>query len=537
MNTFARNQYAGPALMASAIISLSLLSACGGSGSLPVANNGGFGKGNFSGTYVLAISGAAVNVSQGTESPLAIAGTITADGNGNITGGTVDIIDGEIGIGVFTAQPVSASSYTVTADGRGRGTLVTPEGTFGLDFVLTSNSHGLITRFDNSGTGSGTLDLQSSAAQSSLTSLAFSLSGADAGGSPLGAAGAVTLNASGDITAGTEDINDNGISSASGVAGLPLSGSLVLNSGTAGTAQLVSSFGSLGFDVWVIDSTHLKVIETDNSGLALSGDVFPQQTTFTAGELVYTLSGLDSSLANPVVVGGLVLTDANGNLSGGIEDYNDSGTTNTVSGFIGSCATSVAGRCQLSLTGFSNGTAQAFTFAAYPSGGGVLLLEDDSHGGLQGTAYNQTATSFAASAGYGLDLSGVNFSSGLEVDDVAQFNASTAATNNMTGVLDENDLGSNPISTLSLVGTYTPDAPATGRGSILVSGIGTLNGGLSLEYYVVSPSTIILIEGDSGQVAMGTFELQNATGAAALAQSHMSIVRSVVRPHGAKQRR
>ncbi len=51
--------------------------------------------------------------------------------------------------------------------------------------------------------------------------------------------------------------------------GLALSGQWNLGaSGASGTAQfdspsLTTSFGSLDLDVWVIDSTHLKFIETD----------------------------------------------------------------------------------------------------------------------------------------------------------------------------------------------------------------------------------------------------------------------------------
>ena len=78
----------------------------------------------------------------------------------------------------------------------------------------------------------------------------------------------------------------------------------------------------------MIDSAHLKFIETDTAitGNALAGDAFTQQTSFPAGQLVFTLGGLDSTLNNPLAVGGFVTTDANGTLSNGTEDYNDVGT-------------------------------------------------------------------------------------------------------------------------------------------------------------------------------------------------------------------
>ncbi len=525
MNPLASTQPVRRVLTLISALALIALSAACGSGNSPTPNSGGFTNSNLSGTYVVSIAGTDIT---GNGSFFAIAGTISADGKGNISGGTLDINDFALGgTGIFAAQTVSASTYSISSDGRGTGKIVTPALTFGIDFVLTSDSHGLITRFDGLGSGSGTLDLQGSATQTSLTSLAFSVSGADSSESPLASVGAFTLNPSGAITSGSQDFNDAG--SSAGLTALPLTGSLTLTSSTSGTAQLNSTFGSLGFDVWVIDSTHLKLIETDATGLALSGDAFTQQTTFTAGQLVFTIAGFDSS-QNPFVAGGFATTDVNGNLSAGVEDYNDAGTANTVPSFTGSCTTFVAGRCVLALTGFSNGVFGNFVFAAYPSSGGVQLLEIDSLGITSGAAYPQTATSFASSAGYGLNLTGSNING--EVDDIAQFDATST---NVTGILDENDI-SGPAGNIPLSGTYLPDSPATGRGSITVPTIGTLIGTLNLQYYTVSSSTALVIEVDGEQATVGTFELQSSAGGA-VAQSHMAIMHPIVHPHGALKRK
>ena len=542
MNPLGATKYARRLLMAlTAIASVLLIASCGSSSSAPTPNRGSFNDGSLNGTYVLSVSG--TDFRSGGRSFFAIVGTIKTDGKGNITGGTVDINNANLGgTGVFQ-ETLSPSTYSITSDGRGTGKLVTSVGDFGLDFVLTSTGHGLVTRFDIAGTGSGTLDLQTSTSQSSLGSFAFSLAGWDSGNNPLGTVGAFTLNPStGAITSGTQDFNDNGSSAASGLTGLPLTGgSLVLASGgTQGTAVLTTSsiFGSLGFDVWVIDSTHLKFIETDTTGPALSGDAFTQQTSFPAGQLVFTISGADSS-GGPLAAGGYVTATADGSLSNGIEDFNDVGTAELGREFTGSCATFTAGRCQLDLTGFTNAS-----FAAYPSSGGVLLLENDSNALAitQGAAFAQSFPSFTAPAGYGLNLSGANDNpvfgaSGAEVDDIAQFDTSTAASNNMLGVLNENDLTipcpSPNSGCYRLVGTYTPDQTADGRGSISALVPGSLIGGLTLEYYVVDGSTMLFVEGDQQQVAIGTFQAQSATAPAAAAQSRMTIVHPAVGLHGA----
>jgi len=530
-----------------AIVSLALLVACGNSGT-PNPNKNGYTNSDLTGTYVISFSGSDVNLNTQTESFFAIAGTITTDGGGHITGGTVDINDANLGgAGVFPAQTLTASTYSINSDGRGTGSLVTPEGTFGIDFVLTSDSHGLIMRFDNGGSGSGTLDLQGSATQGSLTSLAFTMQGTEFNSdlvfNPVGTVGAFTLNGSGAMTSGLEDFNDTG--SSAGISDLALSGNLVLTSSTAGTATFNTSFADMAFDVWVVDSTHLKFIETDTtSGLALAGDAFPQQSTFTAGQLVFAVAGADTGIQAPFAAGGYVTTDANGTLSSGLQDYNDGGFINTVSPFTGTCnatAPFVGDRCQLTLTAFTNGLSTNLTFAAYLSAAGILLLEDDSTGSLlQGAAYPQLATAFGTPEPYGFNLTGFNDDPQIgagtwKVDQIGQFNA-TSSPNNLNGVVDENDVAAAQVSS-SLSGTYAPDSPATGRGSITVTTPRTFLGSLSLGYYVINSSSTLLIEADPDQVTTGIFELQSSPGAsvsesqAAVASGASSIV-SLIRPFG-----
>ena len=498
-----------------AMSGLALAAGCGSNGGSPTQNGDGFSNRSLSGTYVMSISGKDVNTTTGNAVPFAMVGSITANGRGGITAGILDINDPG-NTGVKLAQSVSGT-YSVTPDGRGAGTLTTSVGSFGIDFVLTSSNHGLITRFDGNGTGSGTFDLQGDASQSSLGSLAFSLSGADPSGNLLGTVGAFTLDSSGSINSGTQDFNDDGTSNGSlaGPESLVAPSFLVLTNGSNGTAQFTSNFGTFGYDVWVIDATHLKLIEndTESSGFLLAGDAFTQRTSFPAGQLVFTLAGLDSSKA-PFVAGGYAAATSNGGLSNGVEDYNDAGTADRQTSVAGSCTTFAAGRCQLGLTGFSNGIEYSvFAFAAYPSSGGILLLENDSLGLAQGSAYAQTATSFTTPADYGLSLSGVNANPNFEaawseVDDIAQFNV-TGTGASMTGTLDENDL-TTLVPDAPLSGDYTPQAVATGSGSISVTTNGTLIGGLSLVYYVVDGSTVLFIENDSNQVAVGVFEGQKS---------------------------
>lgn len=547
MNPLASSKSAGGLLVALAMASISLMTACGSSNNIVTPNQGNFGDGNLTGTYVIAISGTDVNANDDGV-PFAIAGIIAANGTGGITGGTLDIND-PLNIGVDPGEAVSASStYEVGTDGRGTATLVTPVGSFNFDFVLTTSSHGLISRFDTLGTGSGTIDLQTSV--TSLTgSYAFSLAGADPADNPLGTAGAFTLN--GNSLSGTEDFNDDGTSN--NLTGLTLNGQLALGaSGAPGTATLTSSFGSLGFDVWVIDSTHLKFIETDETGDVLVGDAFTQVTSFTAGQLVFVLGGMDSA-QDPVSVGGYTTTDANGDLTNGFEDYNDAGTVGLLKPFSTSAASCAAGRCQLTLAGFTNGLEANLVFVVYPSSGGGQALEIDDSGLLQGAFFSQSATAFTGSGGYGLNFSGQNNvpDDGGIVNDIAQFNAGAPDTSltgpaNMTGVLDESGLGVAPI-TSSVSGEYVPDPNPDGRGTISSTNPGTELGGFTLQYYVIDASTVVFVDVDSlanddgvAQLGVGTFAAQSSSGgqalpAAAAAQSRIAIIHPTIRSHGAFQ--
>ena len=139
--------------------------------------------------------------------PYAIVGSFTADGSGGIKGGTVDINDPEFG--QFPNTAVSAGTYTVGVDGRGTTTLANSSafGPVTLDFVLEDSSHGLVTEFDSTASGSGTLDVQTSGTSPAGT-YAFSFSGySSSSGNPFATVGNFAVGAGGSVT-GLEDFND-----------------------------------------------------------------------------------------------------------------------------------------------------------------------------------------------------------------------------------------------------------------------------------------------------------------------------------------
>jgi hypothetical protein len=484
---------------------LAVLVGCGGSGSSG-GNNTITGttstNSELNGTYAFSVSGTDTN-----QEFFAMTGALTADGTGKISGGAADYNDPGSGFqGADLA--ITGGSYAVGSDGRGTATLaVSKLGSVSVDFVLTSTSHGLITRFDKNGTGSGTLDLQSTVSQSQLvSSYAFSLSGEDANLSPVTMAGAFTLDGSGNITTGLHDVND----SLNTAVGQALSGTVTVGSGTTpGTATLNTSLGVLTFDVYAVDQTHLKFVEADTVAV-MAGDVFTQTgATLPSGAAVFTIGGLSGS-GLPLAAGGLLTFNSDGTISGGSEAVNNDGSFLSVS-FTGTYTALAGGRSVLNLSGFTPAT----EFSIYPSSGGLIMEEIDTDVALtSGTGFAQTATTFSTTGGYGFNLSASNLSAGIEIDYIAAF---TATGSTITGTLDENDEGSTqPGQALS--GTYG----ATG------GGLGTLTfggGNFNADYFIASTSNVLLIEADAGQVGVGSFVGQSAVGDSAAVTLHAAVAR------------
>jgi autotransporter family porin len=525
-----------------ALSTLTLLVGCGSSSPTVVPPpSGGFTTSDLSGTYVFS--------STGTDSVgdfITMVGSVVASG-GNISSGTVDIYSADI---LAAAQPITGGNYSITADGRGQlnfnttvltaTSTTTPVGaTFTLDFVLTSSAHGLVTEYDSNGTGSGTIDLQSTVSQAQLAgSFAFGVSGVGntTSESPIGAAGAFTLGDTGVVTAaGTEDINNDGLFSTGSIT----TASSVSVGTSPGIATIVSSLGTTyAFDVYPIDNTHFKLIQTDGL-LFTSGDAYTQATAISNGQLVFTAEGLDSS-GLPIAEGGW-LTNSAGTISAGLEDFNDGGSVNTATTIGGGFGALTGGRSTLTLSGFVNGAASAvpgtYTFAAYPftfsGGSGIQLLEIDDAGITSGVAYPQTSTALAASQGYGLNLSGLNLSNILsgsgglfEEDDIAEF---TTTSSGFSGIVDFNDEGT-LTPDKALTGTYPAAVDSNGRGTVTTNYF-------NYNFYVIDGDSFVLLEVDTTQVGQGTFEMQTTPSASGLAHRVASLLRPPVRSRSSIKRK
>ncbi|MGA8436893.1 MAG: hypothetical protein WB762_08310 [Candidatus Sulfotelmatobacter sp.] len=534
-----------------ALSTVLFLAACGGNGSSPATPvappSGAFSNSNLNGTYVFSISG----TDQSNGAPYAMVGTFTANGSGGngkggITAGTFDLNDAVSGTAAG-ASITSGSTYSVGQDGRGEAMIATNISGLSnitFDFVLSSSSHGLITEFDSFGSGSGTLDLQVSGVTPSGT-YAFSLSGAASNsGSTWATVGNFAV--SGGTFSGSDDFNENTLA----FSGSTVTGSLVLGPSAtpATTLAVVSSSGSSvftgTFDAVAIDATHLKFIEMDATA-TLSGDAYSQTSpTIATGTLAFTLAGSEFA------AGGLMTTNGSGGITG-TEDFNVEGTNvssqSSPAPFGAAYAVDPtnAGRYVLSsFTTFEGGS----SYAAYPSSGGVLLLEIDGTGISVGAAYPQTAgATFAASQGYGMNLSGANLAGvgngAVEVDDIAEFAAAASGGTLSSGIIDEN-YAPGGVAALGIAlsnGTYGTIGSGGRYGISATAGnstTSTLLGGFTLTFYAVDGTTFPFMEVDPGQVSTGVIVLQTpSSSSSAIAHAHMFVVRPLIRALGARQKK
>jgi hypothetical protein len=448
---------------------------------------------------------------------LIAAGSFVADGGGNITSGIEDT-DSFL-VGVSTGLSFTGT-YVVGPDGRTTATIDTGHGVATWQFALTTNQHAVMIRFDSNqvGSGSGTIDQQN---LNDLTTsptvvkgpYAFSASGTDESFKPMALAGEFTSTGSNVLTASGSmiDVNDGGAVTTESPT---VSGAYSLDAGNAGTGRGTLTLPSttatqLQFAFYVIDSTHLHIVEIDGHDF-LAGDMYTGTSGGGfAGTYVFTAGGTSATgTGGAYAQGGVFISDGS-SITGGALDTNNAGTvtTNATVSTGPFTVNGTTGRIDLKLATTSE-------FAVYPTAAGTaVMVETDSAGISTGLAYSQdTAEASAAPAagsfafvlgGQGmfhqiagsaqpdaegqLDLNGIGVSGGHF--DINNFNATFKA---------------DPVN----ITTSSIAAPGTnGRGTAVLEGQNpdiTYN----LVYYLIDNNTALLFDSDTARVAIGSIERQ-----------------------------
>jgi len=464
---------------------------------------------------------------KGNIGSVALAGTLTANGDGVITAGTVD---SNRTSGVALGGSLTGT-YTIGKDGRGTLELTS---TFNgntpivadYDLVLDSNGNAKFfedyttkTSTDSAHThGEGVLKHVVGPASFGNNNFsgnyAFVLPGYDLTGKPVALAGVFHADGAQTVSPGTSDLNDAGTFSSQS-----LSGDFTFLSGNRGTTALTFAPGAkpqvtLNFIFYFVTPSDLYFIEADrdNNGaptlFRLSGEVILQQTstvfdqTVMQGVSVASGTGVDASGNASVFAGLLTSTLCNQNAAVSlIYDENDAGTINggavpPISFAAGtSCAITANGR--VSFTGLGTTAAQTRVAVAYLTGPAQGFLLGSDAAVTTGRLEQQTSgPSFALTSFMGGYTISAPFEAEASVKSVVgQLTADGAG--NIDGTVDEIDASgaASPNLAQLLGGTYTNPALGTPIGRGMLNTTGTVPSGFPADsiFYVVSPGSVRVI--------------------------------------------
>ena len=459
----------------------------------------------MTGQYVFLLSGF-----DGNGKPLASAGSFTADGNGNITAGTIDLN------GTGLAAPaldvaITTGTYAVGPDNRGKLTLTTAAATYTYVLALDGISSGVasagyLSEFDaTTATLTGKLALQSqpSFSVASVTGgFAFGLTGFAANSSAASmlhrsVIGETQFNATSSI-ASAEYLSS---SSTTAAPITPISGSLAVAANGRGTLSytLPSGAGKIDLVVYLVSPTQYFALSADAASGPSASDLLSgqalQQTTTNGNFNALSLNGISvlraekldvtaSGALYPDVQIGLFSFNGSGKLSLS-SDENAGGVVTTYSP-AGTYTVSPNGRVTVSLATALGGCADCVSDQTffYLVGTGQGFLMDYSGPVTTGYFEPQTATTFNAGS-----LSGSYATGALEPLSVATSNATGAIVSNgagaLTGTIDVNGGG-----------TLVPDTAITGSYTVGSNGrtTATLSNGTKPVVYVISAAKALFID-------------------------------------------
>src|SRR5664280_1636557 len=299
---------------------------------LVITINGATTNAALTGPYAFSFNG------YNNGSPVFMAGSFIADGNGNITSGVIDI---NSATGGLQQQVPITGTYSIQANGLGTLTLTTPLQSLVFAVAVsnkgisgTSRNGNLIQRdpANPASYGSGVILLQNSL-NFNLGALqgnyALGYFGIDPSLNRLAGAGAYHMDGSGGLTSGVGDVDDNGVHTTT-----TFTGTFGAVNGTTGrgTATLITN-GSLTthYAFYVVSSVQIIIVSTDPIGAPANLTVWSiaqqHSTSFTNsflhGVSVLEVNGTDVTV--PEAEAGLLTTDGQGNGSVSL-DQNDGGT-------------------------------------------------------------------------------------------------------------------------------------------------------------------------------------------------------------------
>ncbi len=482
-----------------------------------------FSTASFDGPYAFSYLGS------NSKGFLNAAGSFTANGaTGAISGMVEDMAAANI-------QPVTSvqgtGTFKVGADGTTEATM--SDGST-WEFVLAGNTpafagqpaqKALLVRFDKTGTGSGTINQQTLAdlnlplPQGPYT---FGLYEPGTFQKVFVAAGKFEssglIGTTGSLNPGVWDVNDGDVVSSDDTT---LAGSFSPDPSNPGsgrgtlTLNTTRSFekqATFVFAFYVVDNTHLKLIEIDG-GTFSAGDIFNAPETngsfsnssLAKGNYAFTTAGAGKNAAYSQ--GGIFVSNGIGSISTGELDVNGgAGSISLASEITGGTYTvdPALGRIQFSINaGAGTSVVGTWTYAGYQTLSGAMeMVEIDSVNAASvvgGTAYQQTSTD-SLQGGYAADFAAMK---GTAEEDVAgEFIVNNTSIS--TGTLDSNlALSVSPGVPITDALVVAPNTAGRGTATIY-----TNSETFPLVYYVIDGNTALVFESDAVRSLTGMIAKQ-----------------------------
>ena len=512
------------------------LTACGGSGSniTPPPPSGNFSNASLNGQYAFSMSGVDLN----SGAYIARVGSLAADGQGHITSGLEDVLD--LGSGSpASLMTFSNGTYQIQANGRGLIVLnVTGGGTLQLSASLQSSSHGYLVQTDGLASTSGGLELQTPlqfSANAINGKYVFNFSGISfAGATPsvISLIGQFGADGNGNVTGGTADVNDSSFAPTGATALTASTYQLDTNGNGTNFGRGTMTLDGRTFAFYIVDSTRVELLEEDQHGgtsgpAILQTGTIPTQNSGFSGSFAF-LTGGSQTTGNfgPIARVGRFTADGAGGI-GTISFFeNNDGNTTQVTPGSGTSSTSYAIDTSNAGSGrgtftFHNSSVGTVTYVFYLYSPTRAVIQDvSSRVVTDGTMVSQSAASFTSASlagNYSFSWSGVELVAPSPFDEnyVGQYVQTTAAGNNIAGVVDYAQLGLNTINTNGV----TLDAGISG--TLTIAGDGTQNNTYKIAIGGPAPFTVNFTAyfADNGTVLMVCSDGNRTTAGAATQQT------------------
>lgn len=227
-----------------------------------------FSNGSFSGDFAF------LSTSDPAVEPNFLAARLTTDGSGTLSAGVADVFADFANGGIWSQNVAFTGSYSIPATDKGRGTmsLVTPDGTEGAIFYLVSEKKAFLLGTSTNSPVAGQMVAQEGAPFStsslqgtfiySLRGYSFMLEA--------GIVGSLWPDGNGALTA-RENVNVGGMLSGPG-----LTGTYSVGENGRGEVTMNDGVNEFLYTLYVVDSSHAFLVETDTTGRVLFGNIVKQ---------------------------------------------------------------------------------------------------------------------------------------------------------------------------------------------------------------------------------------------------------------------